>query len=102
MTLGPFPTDETALDQIKHALGGAFTVDEDGTHHLQGADFTLNQLMEFYSGYDPEDSYQDGYIGDVPLFIHTEPMYHYHDVIRALIDEIERLRAEQKPDDIVL
>ena len=36
-TLPPFPVDDFTLDQIEHALGGSYTVDEeDGPQTLDG------------------------------------------------------------------
>lgn len=95
MSLPDFPIDESALSNIEHALGGAYEVDEEGNHTLVGADFTLHQLLDFYSGYDerleePVDEWQE--YREVPIMTYPEPVYHVNDVVRALIKEIRRLR----------
>ena len=93
-----FPVDDVALENIKHALNGSFTVGEDGTHHLVGADFSLNQLLDFYSGYDKNKlvKMEDVQMfGSDEVYEYPDPVFHYTDVIRALIAEIERLRNEQ-------
>ena len=95
-TLPPFPVDDVMLDAVEHALGGALTVDEAGTQRLVGADYSLPQLLNFLSGYDPEQVVplvdEDGY--EVPGW--TEyvggVMYTRDCIIRALIAEVRRLR----------
>jgi hypothetical protein len=92
-----FPVDEIALNAIKHALGGAYTVDPDGTYHLVGADFSFQDILNFYSGYDSSKLQQmkdeDGY--DIPdWFEYPDPIFSCTDVIRALIAEVERLRND--------
>lgn len=104
--LPPFPVDEATLSNIKHALGGSYTVDEDGTHHLVGSEFTLSQLLDFLSGYDesklivldpgyevPENASFGEKVAGASITEYPDPIYHYFDVIRALIEEVERLRA---------
>jgi hypothetical protein len=88
-----FPLDDFTLDQIEHALGASYRVDEDGTHHVVGADFTLPRLLEFLSGFDPERSVRVGYVGDVPLYEHPDPVYSERDLLAALVAEVRRLRA---------
>lgn len=88
--LPSFPVDDVTLDCLEHALNGAWHVDADGNHRLVGADYSFTQLLDFLSGYDPA------------WLIETEPgiveyrggaLYHSHDVIRALIAEVRRLRG---------
>lgn len=84
----PFPVDDFTLDQVEHALWAARDVD--GT--LVGADFTLWQLLEFLSGYNPillapEDDRED-------VVSYPNPLYGPNDVIQALINEVRRLRGQ--------
>lgn len=79
-------------------MGGAYTVDDDGTHHLVGADYSVSKLLDFLSGYDPNkvEVLEEGlFEGDPPRV--TEyvggPIYSRDCVIRALIAEVRRLRA---------
>lgn len=90
-TLSTFPIDDVTLSAIEHAMGGSFTVDSDGTHRLVGADYSMSDLFNFLSGYDP----------DAVVMISEEvaeyvggPIYNRDDIIRALIAEVRRLRAE--------
>lgn len=85
----PFPVDDFTLDQIEHALGGAYSVTEDGTHTLVGADFSLTQLLDFLSGFDPARLEPTD---DPDTFVYDGAVYHEDDVIRALIAEVRRLR----------
>lgn len=90
-----FPVDDFTLDQIEHALDGAYTVDPDGTQTLVGADFSLSQLLDFLSGYDPSRLAQAVNDYDTPIpdvFEYPDAVYHPNDVIRALITEVRRLR----------
>ena len=95
-----FPVDEQALKMVRESLDSCYTVNDEGEPVLARGDFTLNDLLEFYSGYDPEDYTPLGMhpspFGDdlVEWRMHNQPIFHEHDVIRALIDEVERLRAE--------
>jgi hypothetical protein len=84
-----FPVDEQALKLLKEALNTAYEVDEEGNHTLVGGDFSLYQLLEFYSGYDPKKLEQ---INDA-IAIYPDPVYSLRDVIEALVDEVLRLRG---------
>lgn len=86
------PLDDAALDAIDHGLGGVVHVTEDGEWKREGADYNLDQLLQFWSGYDPEDSYHDGYIDGIPVYVGNKPRLSEHDLIRALVAEIRRLR----------
>ena len=101
--LGEFPVDDITLDLILHSLDGVYEVDEEGNHQLVGADMTLNQLLDFLSGYDESKLIHEGMMPDpmgwgieVEMTSYPDPIYHEHDVIRALIHEIQRLRDEQE------
>ena len=93
-----FPVDDITLDAIEHALGGSYTVDEDGTHHLVGSDYTLSTLLDFLSGYDASKlELMDGENewDAIPVYSYPEALYHHTDVIRALIAEVRRLRESE-------
>ena len=96
-TLPPFPVDDGTLNLLEHAMRGAYRVDLDGEHHLVGADFSMTDLFRLLSGYDPAlliplDS------DDVMLYT-GGPVYDERSVIRALITEVRRLRAQLPLDD---
>lgn len=116
-TLPPFPVDDLALAAIDHALGGALTLDrpdgapDDGGPWLIGADYFLRTLLDFYAGTmgdDPAAVALDpgsDVTADAPLWerlrgarVVRDTRVHYseHDVIRALIAEVRRLRAGQE------
>lgn len=99
--LSDFPVHEMALEALMHGMAGAYDVDDEGNHVLvpmngEGGEFSFHDVLHFYAGYDPslvvamldEDGHE---IPDVVEY--TGPSYHYHDVIRALIAEVRRLRA---------
>lgn len=102
-TLPPFPVDDVTLAAVEHAMDGAYTIDDEGNHHLVGADYSLNDLLEFLSGYDEsrlhlldegtEDDQVLGFHGHIPVYEYDGQVYHEHDLIRALISEVRRLRA---------
>lgn len=91
--LSDFPVDDITLDAILHSLNGAFTVDEEGNHTLVGADYTLSDLLDFLSGYDKSKLIQEG----PNIYLYPDPVYTEHCVIRALIEEIKRLRNTYEP-----
>jgi hypothetical protein len=97
--LRPFPVDDLTLDALEHAMGGAYTVDGDGTHHLVGADFTILQLFDWLAGILHEDDnvvlqrMSDVDDPGIPIFYDPRPQFHINDVVRALIAEVRRLRA---------
>jgi hypothetical protein len=53
--LPSFPVDDVTLAAIEHALGGALEMRDD-LPVLVGADFSLDTLLDFLSGYDPAKS----------------------------------------------
>jgi len=93
--LPSFPVDDVTLAALEHALGGALSC-EDGEPRLVGAEFSVSTLLDFLSGYDPSQIVpcvdDDGFV--IPDFVEYTggPIYHVHDVIRALIAEVRRLR----------
>jgi hypothetical protein len=87
------PLDDAALDSIEHALGAVYTIDEGGEHQIQGADYNLSQLLDFWSGFDHTKGVHDGYIGEIPVYVFDTPSLTEKDVIRALVAEVRRLRG---------
>lgn len=87
-TLPDFPVDDLTLELIEDSLKGSFVVDDDGNHVLVGGDFTFSQLLDFFSGYDPANV--ETADGDIDT--HQCQIYHYTDVIQAMINEIRVLR----------
>ncbi len=84
------PVDDGALALLETALEYHFTseLDENGDP-IPSGEFSLYQLLEFWSGYDPALS-----VEEVPgVYVYRGgPVLHSTDVIRALIQEIRRLR----------
>jgi len=105
--LPPFPVDDFTLDQLEHALNTCVEVTDEGPWKRIGGDFTLSDYLHFLSGYDPERRTFIGYIGGVPgadnlfdgnaipAYESWDPSYSEHDVIRALVAEIRRLRGQK-------
>jgi hypothetical protein len=100
-----FPVDDATLLALEHALGGAYTVDPDGTHHLVGADYSMTELLDFLAGCtgrDPnEELIREGREDsndwrDAPIYYDTRIHYSEHCVIRALIAEVRRLRTKNE------
>jgi hypothetical protein len=103
--------DDIALAAVEHALGGALDrdwdadPDDDFPFKLVGADYSLDQLLDFYAGtvgrdpneilLSPGDPNLPGFTG-VPVYEDTRVHYHTHDLIRALIAEVRRLRGGER------
>lgn len=82
------PLDETSLKLLREALDVTIVdTDLDGNPILSG-DFSLNRLLEFWSGYD-ESKLQEGSDG---ISVYPEPILSERDLIRALVDEVARIR----------
>lgn len=92
--LPAFPVDDFTLDQLEHAMATSVEVGEDGEYRCVGGEFTLSTFLKFMSGYDPERASHVGYVGDVPMYEVWDEQYSEHDVLRALVAEVRRLRAE--------
>lgn len=92
-----FPVDDATLLAVEHSLGASLHFEEGNPEPIVvGADYSFNKLMDFLSGYDEsllvlED---DGSYG-IPCYTYTGgPVYHYSDVIKALITEVRFLRQK--------
>jgi len=88
----PFPTDEVTLNIIKESLTSGWEVDPDtGEHSKPDGVPSFYQVLDFLSG--PQElSTEDEDLGGA-VAVYATPSYHFGDVILALIDEIENLRA---------
>lgn len=105
--LGDFPVDESTLQALEHAMGGALTFDrpdgapDDGGPWLVGAEYSMSTLLDFLAGCTGEDPNQEVleeglYAGDSPRIVYdTRVHYSERDVIKALIAEVRRLREDK-------
>lgn len=48
--MNTFKVTDEFLDEMTHAMGGAYTVDTDGTHTLVGADYSNYDVIRKYFG----------------------------------------------------
>lgn len=87
--LGPFPVDDFTLDALEHSLNGVMEVDEEGNHHVVGADYSFWQFINFMSGYDESRLTPTE---DPEVNIYNGQVYFPTDIIRSLIHEVRRLR----------
>lgn len=99
MSLPPFPVDDETLNVIYDSMDRVVTgFDENGSPIREGSPFTLDDVLNMLSGYDESLTVQalNEYDQPIPdIYEYTGPgIYHQHDLIRALIDEIRRLRNE--------
>src|SRR5690242_2151591 len=110
-TLPPFPVDDATLLAVEHALGAALTYDRpdhalsdsaDNGPWIVGAEYSLSQLLDFLAnstGRDPNEELireadperPDTWEGAAIVY-DTREHYSEHDLIRALIAEVRRLR----------
>lgn len=94
--LPDFPLSDFVLDQLEHALNTSYGEDEE----LVGGEFTLDQLLDFYSGFDESKMYLVEERADIPslglegveVWGYDGKTYSERDVIRALINEVRALR----------
>ena len=92
--LPPFPVDDFALAAVEHGLDACLNEDNENI----GSEFSLHEVLDFYSGYDPSQEVVLEAEADTPFGRLTiseyvgGPIYHHNDVIRALIAEVRRLR----------
>lgn len=90
------PLDEVSLGMIETAMATSYRVDPDGTHRRVGGTLMLDDLLNFWSGYDStrEVPAVDEHGHEIPdVFVYEGgSVLSEHDVIRAMIAEIRRLR----------
>jgi hypothetical protein len=92
--LPKFPINDETKAAIRHALGTSITITEIGERTKVGGDFTLNELLDFYSGADETRSTLVGY-GELipgieaPIFEMWDPRYSVEDIICALLDALD-------------
>ena len=92
--LPPFPVDSPTLAVLREAASRARR--EDGTYT---SDISLDALLDFLSGASDDDPHTVAdwtfdWAPDAEVVIYEDnPRYSINDAIRALIDEIERLRS---------
>lgn len=96
MTLPPFPVDDATLLAVEHALDTTLSYNEAGELVNVGSDYSMSQLLDLLSGVDPEKwkPAVNEYDTEIPDMVEYTggPIYHTNDIIRALIDEVRRLR----------
>jgi hypothetical protein len=78
-----------------------WTYNDDGERVHHGGDYTLAELLDFLSGYDPTlsvplDTAPGPFGDDVEWTEYPFPVYSEHDVIRALVAEVRRLRTARE------
>ncbi len=83
------PVDDMSLGLMFEAMNTAYDCDEDGNHVLVGGTITMNQLLNFWSGYNKSKELDEG--DNMSYYPH--PVLMRDDIIRALIEEIRTLRA---------
>jgi hypothetical protein len=93
VTLPQFPVDEATLDLLMAAIDprGHGDPDAEASSVASFLDF-MSQL----GGSDPKavaEVVDDGSHGGAVIHVMRDPIYHDHDVYRALIAEIRRLRT---------
>lgn len=100
MNLPPFPTDETTLGMIMLALDPGPEAERTSLNdllelmsQLGGSDTDAVESVEMIGGLTgiAEDLIADD-SGMIEIHHMRDPCYHEHDVIRALIAEVRRLR----------
>lgn len=84
--MNAFPVDDETLDLIDQALDPSVT-----------GQSSLGSLLDLLSGYDPSKLVpvlDDEGVPIPDIEEYPDPLYHPHDVIRALMVEVRRLRAD--------
>lgn len=95
MTLPPFPVDPGSLDLLMAAINPWEHGDPDARSSC------VADLLEFMSQMGGSDTkaiaevHDDGSDGGPSIVTMRDPMYHEHNVIEALVQEIRRLRVGQ-------
>jgi len=90
------PVDDSALDLLEESLDYHFVGQDENGDPIGSGEFSLYQLLEFWSGYDPANEIQESYTdGGLRITYYAGgPLLTHKDVILALINEIRRLRND--------
>ncbi len=89
--MDPFPVDDETLALIDRALDASVT-----------GRTSMSALLGMLSGYDPQKQRPalDDAGREVPDIVeYPDPIYHEHDVVRALMAEVRRLRANDRREE---
>lgn len=88
------PVDDGALNLLEEALDYHFVGQDENGDPVGSGDFSLYQLLEFWSGYDSTKEVDEGFTenGVRMTYYSGGPILTHKDVILALIEEIRRLR----------
>jgi hypothetical protein len=110
--LAAFPTDDLTLDMVEASLAYCLTIDKETSEPVpvDPGVVSLSDLLDFLSGTttDPlgvveHQGVVETFFGPAEMTVDPRPHYTERDVIKALIDEVRRLRAElaeyHRPDD---
>lgn len=95
-TLPAFALNDETLNVLYDSLDYCIT-GWDGDLPITSGEFSLEQVLDLLSGYDPCSAVPvlDECGEVVPDMVTAPgPLYHSTDLIRALIDEVRRLRLE--------
>lgn len=94
--LPPFPLSDEVLDQVEHALRAVRG--DDG--EIQGAEYTLDRLLDFLSGVDHSRATLASHPADdgPEVWDYWDARYTEHDLISALLSEVRRLRASTRTE----
>lgn len=95
------PVDAASLNLLESALDYHFSGSDEDGNPIGVGEFSLYQLLDFWSGYDPskEEVIDDGGgHGYTTVVYRGGPVLSSKDVIQALIEEIRRLRNDHGTD----
>ncbi len=90
-----FPVDDATLGALEHALGATFVAETEDGPVLGGADMSVESLLDFLSGpttVTPALNVYDQLLPDV--YELAGERFSRDCVIRALLAEVRRLRAD--------
>lgn len=89
-SLEPFPTDDYVLDLVLESLNSKIDFDEDGEPIRIGSEFSLSNLIDFFSGYGDFETETLTYRHDM----YKGKIYSLDNIIESLIYEIKFLRRQ--------
>lgn len=120
--LPAFPTDDVTLSAVEHALDSVLTYEGENGERLDeprriGSEYGLSELLDFLAGttgwgesvgmyrigvdgerMTDDQIARDDAIGVEQVWVDDRPHYTERDVIRALINEVRRLRNDGAGD----